>query len=561
MSQVTEGAALAEAKVGRSRRISAFWIIPIVAGLIAAWLAWDTLSRQGPTITISFQGAEGLQAGQSQLKYREITLGTVKELRLAPNHDHVLVKVATTRQAVPLLTEGTEFWVVKPRLFAGNLSGFETLLSGSYIGMLPGRTKKAQRDFTGRENPPVLTSDVPGHTFLLKADRLGSITLGSPVFFRDFDVGEVLGWDLGDMAKNVTIHAFVRAPFDKYVRDDSRFWNASGLDVKLGGSGVEVEVQSLRALLLGGVAFETPEGNQSSASAENHLFPLFAGKEAALAASYTRKVPFVAYFPGSVRGLAPGAEVTMHGLKIGQVTGVRLAYDPAKQALVAPVQFEVQPERFLGVGKRIYANPREGVDELVKRGLRATLQSANLLTGQMMVALDFVPNAPAATVAMQGDAFVLPTVDTGGFSGIEASASELLRKVNTVPLDQIGRNLNDMTAGLNELANGPQLKQALTSLNTLLASTQNTVRDLNAGVAPAARRLPALTASLEKLLKDTNHTLLSVDSAYGDNTRFSRELDRSLAQLNDTLRSLEALSDLLTRHPEALVRGRAGGVE
>ena len=272
------------ARTRRSRRVPIIWSIPLLAIAIGAWLAWDTLSKQGPTITVSFETAEGLQAGQSQLKYRDIVLGTVKSLDLTPDHSHVIVTISTTRQAETLLTKKTIFWVVKPRLFAGNISGLETLLSGSFVGMLPGddAAAPAQREFTGREDPPIITASVPGHTFSVKANRLGSISLGSPVFFRDLSVGEVLGWDIAEMARSVTIRVFVRAPYDRYVNDDTRFWNASGLSLKLGGSGVELQLESLRALVLGGVAFNTPDEKAGAAmSADNHVFPLFSDREAA----------------------------------------------------------------------------------------------------------------------------------------------------------------------------------------------------------------------------------------------------------------------------------------
>src|SRR5271169_2269254 len=304
MSDVAEQrAAVPRARTGRSRRISVIWVIPLVAVAIGAWLAWDTLSKEGPTIRISFDSGEGLQAGQSQLKFRDIVFGTVKSLELAPDHTHVVVTVATTHQAKPLLTDKTIFWVVKPRLFAGNVSGLETLLSGSYIGMWPGQAGgKAEHKFVGHEDPPILKANVPGHTFVLKAERLGSISVGSPVFFRDLDVGEVLGWDIADMAEYVTIRAFVRAPYDSYVHDETRFWNASGISVKLDGAGIDVQVESLKALLLGGIAFETPaKAIHAAVTADNHVFPLFASRDAAINASYTRKIPMISYFPGSVK--------------------------------------------------------------------------------------------------------------------------------------------------------------------------------------------------------------------------------------------------------------------
>src|SRR5499427_7923653 len=427
MSNIAEqrAAAIPRAATRRSRRISVIWVIPLVAVAIGAWLAWDTWSKEGPTIRISFDGGEGLQAGQSQLKYRDIVLGTVKSLELAPDHTHVVVTVATTRQAEPLLTDETIFWVVKPRLFAGNISGIETLLSGSFIGMMPGQAGgKAQRKFVGHEDPPILQANIPGHTFMLKAKRLGSISVGSPVFFRDLNVGEVLGWDIADMAEYVTIRAFVRAPYDTYVHDETRFWNASGVSVKLAGAGVEVQMESLKALILGGIAFDTPAAEiHTAATSENHVFPLFASRDAANNASYTRKIPVISYFSGAVSGLAPGSEVTVHGLKVGYVTDVRLEYDRDRDIVVAPVRYTVEPERIVGVGQRVYKTDRESVEAVLSKGLRASLASASLITGQQVVALDFVPDAPPAAVTMEGEDFVLPTTEGGGFAGLASSAT------------------------------------------------------------------------------------------------------------------------------------------
>jgi paraquat-inducible protein B len=534
------------------------WLIPLVAVAIGGWLAWNTLSKEGPTITLSFETAEGLQAGQSQLKFKEIVLGTVQSLDLTPDHKHVLVKIATTRQAESLLTSTTIFWVVKPRLFAGNLSGLSTLLSGAFVGMLPGETEGApQRSFVGREDPPVLETNVPGHTFLLKAARLGSISIGSPVFYRDLDVGTVLGWDIANMAASVTIHAFVRAPYDSYVHDESRFWDASGFSLKLGGTGVDVQVESLRALLLGGIAFDTPEAQtQTAISSEDHVFPLFKDREAADSASYTRQIPLVAYFSGSVQGLSTGSEVTMRGFRIGRVTDVRLGFDPVRHAIIVPVHFEVQPERIIGIGNRIYKTTAEAVDELVQLGLRAQLQSASLITGQQMVVLDIVPNAPPASVTMEGNNFVLPTTDSGGFAGLQASATELLAKVNTIPFDQIGKSLDGILLAVNTVANGPEMKHSLTDLSATLDRVKDVADHLDSGLSPALKQLPDLVAGLQKTLISTNQLVKSLDGGYGENTQFNRDLARVLVQTNEALSSIRALADLLARDPSALIKGR-----
>jgi paraquat-inducible protein B len=556
MSEVLEQrAAVPRARTGRSRRISVIWVIPLVAVAIGGWLAWDTWSKEGPTIRISFDSGEGLQPGQSQLKFRDIVFGTVKSLELASDHTHVVVTVATTHEAKPLLTDQTIFWVVKPRLFAGNISGIETLLSGSYIGMWPGEAGgKAQHKFVGHENPPILTANVPGRTFVLKAKRLGSISLGSPVFYRDLDVGEVLGWDIADMAEYVTIRTFVRAPYDSYVHDQTRFWNASGVSVKLAGAGVEVQMESLKALILGGVAFETPAAEIHAAeTSEDHVFPLFADRDAANNASYTRKIPMISYFPGSVNGLAPGSDVTMHGLKVGQVTEVRLSYDRAKDIVLAPVRFELEPERVVGVGVRVYKTDAESVEALLKGGLRASLQSASLITGQQVVALDFVTDAEPVPVTNEGDDFVLPTTEGGGFAGLASSANDLLNKVSTIPFDQIGKSLGGILKSVNDATQGPQLKKALSDLSAMIASAQAMMQRLD------TKQLPQLTADLEKTLTSANKLVLSLDSGYGDNTKFNRDLDRLMAQTTDAVRSMRALADLLARHPEALIKGRQEG--
>ncbi len=562
MSDLAEPPPLARASTRRSRRVTVIWLIPVLAIAIGGWLAWDTLSRQGPTITISFASAEGLQAGQSQLKYKEIVFGTVKSLSLNANRSRVLVRVATTRQAVPLLTDKTAFWVVRPRISLGSVSGLNTLLSGSYIGMLPPESGgRLQREFTGLEYPPILQTNDPGRTFLLKASRLGSITAGSPIFYKDLVAGEVLGWEFADMAASVTIRAFVRAPFDGYVHDDTRFWNASGLAVKLSSTGVDVQVESLQALLAGGIAFDTPsEMRGETPTSADHVFPLFANRAAASDASYRRKIPVISFFPGSVRGLGPGSDVTIHGLKVGHVVDVRLTFDSAKDTVMAPVRYELEPERVLGIGaKSKFKTPADGAAALLKHGLRATLQSANLITGQQEVALTFDPKAPPASVTMEGSDFVLPSEEGGGFASLASSATDLLNQVNTIPFAQIGQKLQSILGGVDNAVVSPEMKAMLQRLSATVTSADEMVGNLNKGLSPASRQLPELASGLKKTVTDANKLLLSVNSAYGNNTNFDRELQRLLGQLNEAVISLRSLADLLNRHPEALIKGRPGG--
>ncbi len=543
-------------------RFSLVWAIPIVTAAVGAWLAWDTLSQRGPLITITFQNAEGLQAGQSHVRYKAVDMGVVDQITLTGDLQRVAVRVRMTREAEPLLTEHAQFWVVKPRFFAGSISGLETLFSGAYIGMLPSAPGgKQQRDFAGLEDPPVLQSNEPGHTFLLQAARIGNINIGSPIYYRDLTVGEVLGWDIGDMADNVTLHVFVRDPFFRYVHDDSRFWNASGATVKLGVNGIELQLELLRALVLGGIAFDTPrESRTSPVSAENHEFPLYSSQDEADHASYKQHVPMVAYFGGSVAGLSANAPVMLRGIRIGEVQSVELQYDKASDKVVVPVRFEVEPELITDWPIQPNNELPATLRDLVARGLRVRLESASLITGQKDLNLDVFTNSQPAELRMAGDRYVIPTVANGS-DDVMSSASAILAKLNTVPFDQIGQNLNGTLQGLNGVANGDQLRQSLESLRSTLAGTEDLVQRLNKGVDPALQRLPAIAAELEDTVRRANRLVGSMDNGYGGNSSFNRDFDRMMVQITDTARSVRVLADLLARHPEALIRGRDGATQ
>ncbi len=546
------------AKLDHHRRLSLIWAIPIVTLLIAAWLAWTTLSERGPLITITFESAEGLQAGQSHVRHKDVDMGTVQKVQLTDDLQHVLVTVRMNKEAKPLLNDRTKFWVVKPRFFAGSVSGLQTLISGAYIEMFPSRggTGKPTRSFVGLENPPVLQTEVPGRTFLLKAPRIGSITLGSPVFFRDLQVGEVLGWDVANMAANVTIHVFVRAPFDKYVHDSSRFWNASGASLKLGATGLEFQVESWRALVLGGIAFETPnEGKNSPIAAGDHTFPLYPTQDAANAATYERHIPMLTNFTGSVGSLAAGAPVSLRGIKIGEVKSVELRYDKSIDNIVVAVKYEVAPNRIAQLPPSHGTDLDSRMRELVQRGLRVKVETANLITGQKQLAIDLFPHAPPAALQKQNDTYVIPALP-GSSEDVTAAAGDLLAQLQAIPFDQIGRKLYDTLTGLDGLVNSGALRDSLTSLQQTMTETQSLLHNLNAGAEPLLKRLPSIASSLEETVRRSDQLLGSMQQGYGGSSQFSRDASQLLVQLSEAARSIRVLADLLTRHPEALIRGR-----
>lgn len=552
--------AIVRTRAERRRRISLIWAIPLVTLGIAGWLAWDTLSKRGPLITIQFDTASGLQANQSRIRLRDVELGVVEKVALSADHEHVIVTARMTRDSRPLLTDKAQFWVVKPRFFAGSLTGLETLVSGAYIQLeIAGEGGDPAISFTGLEDPPVLHSSVPGHTFRLKSARIGSLNPGSPVLFRDLTVGEVLGWDVGAMAKDVTIHVFVRAPYDRYVVAKSVFWNASGATVQLGGNGLRVELDSLRALVLGGIAFETPDRVAPSPIAdENHEFTLYSDHSAADAASFDHSLRFVSYFTGAVSGLTTGSLVTLHGQQIGTVSDVALSYDPASDQVRVAVRYEVEPERIVRFKLPGDDNLDKMILDLVHRGLRIRLESGNIVTGSKQLAMDIVPGVPEAAYEKEGDAYVLTPLD-GDQGDITASITALIARVQTIPFEQIGDNLNKTLAGTNGTINDPKLRQAIASLGETLAATQTLMTNLNKSADPLLHRLPQIAADLEGTVKHANLLVSSLDDNHGPGSQFGRDLNRMLAQLGDAARSVRILADLLSRHPEALIRGRDEG--
>lgn len=550
--------AVVRSRLDRRRRLSLIWIIPIVTALLGVWLTWHTLAERGPLITITFETASGLVAGQSHVRTKDVDMGVVEHIGLSPDLQRVVVTVRMKPEARPLLTDKAQFWIVRPRFFAGALTGLETLVSGGYIALQPSAPGgKPKQHFVGLETPPVLTSNVPGHTFLLQAARLGNINLGSPVYLHGLQVGEVLGWDIAHMASHVTLHAFVRAPFDQYVHDTTRFWNASGATVQLSTSGLTVQLESLRALLLGGIAFDTPNPERGQPVAgQNHVFTLYGSEQDAQAAGFTYKIRFLSYFSGSVSGLQANAPVTLRGIPIGEVKSVSLHYDKPTDSVVVAVRYEVEPERIGDLKLPAAKDLEASLTGLVKRGLRVRLDTTSVITGQKSLALDLDPHAPPATLTEQDGVFVLPAVNTGS-ADIAEGASALMAKLQAIPFQQIGDNLNQTLMGMNGLVNGAALRESVQSLRATLANAQALTRHLDQASGPLLNRLPEIARQLDSAVRRVNTLAASMQNGYGSNSTFNDDMRRLMRQTTDTARSFRDLADLLTRHPEALIRGRA----
>jgi paraquat-inducible protein B len=544
----------------RRRRFSFVWLIPIVAAAIALYLGYRTLVQQGPLITITFNNAFGLSEGQTQVKYKAVALGTVETIDLSPDNSHVVVRVRMNGVGTRFLTDHARFWVVRPHFSPSNFSGLDTLVSGAYIEVDPGAPGGHYRaHFTGLQDPPGVRSDQPGHTYVLKAESIGSLSSGSPVFYRDVQVGEVLAYDLGDGLGPVTINVFVRAPYDRLVRPESHFYNSSGVSAGFQGGGFHLEFQSLQAIIAGGVTFDLPrEAADSAPSPNNAVFPLFASKEEAEAAGYQNQIPIVAYFQSSVSGLSRGSPVNVFGIQVGDVTEVKLMLNPDKGTAKVRVAMQLQPERVFSIDEFPKNETAPLVlQKMVDRGLRVVLESGSLITGQKQISLEVVPNAKPAKITREGNALVLPS-QGGGLDNIMASLSDVTTKLSKIPFDALGSNLNKLLVTANGTIGGPEVKQSLTSLSATLKDVQQLVKNTNDGLAPTLKALPGLTKSLQTTLHAATSTLGQVGRGYGSDSDFQRNLEQLMDQANGALRSIKLLADFLDRHPEALILGRTG---
>ncbi len=432
--------ALPKPRVARRREWlpSLIWLIPIVAALVGVTLVVRILMERGPEIVLTFKTAEGLEASKTAVKYKDVQIGLVTHLRLARDRSHVRVLVQLNKDAESFTSEDSRFWVVRPRLDTSGISGLGTLLSGAYIGADAGVSKETAGEFKGLEAPPIVTRDDSGQQFLLRANDVGSLDVGSPVYFRRIKVGQVAAYELDGDGRGVTLRVFVNAPYDKFIGVNTRFWQASGIDAQLSASGFTLRTQSLATILLGGIAFQAPDDAMGPLAKENTSFLLAQDEAAAMKEPDGPSQTLLMYFNQSLRGLSPGAPVDFRGVVIGEVKSIGVEFDRAEREFRMPVLVQVYPDRLRRrageSGTESRATQQERLRFLAEKGLRAQLRNGNLLTGQVYVALDFFPKAPPAKVDVTKNPIELPTM-ANSLDEIQSQVQEIASKLNKVPYE------------------------------------------------------------------------------------------------------------------------------
>jgi paraquat-inducible protein B len=560
-SDTGDDAALPMVRVDHERRprLSLVWLVPLLALVIGAALLVRSVLQSGPGIEIEFRTAEGLEAGKTEVRYKEVVIGRVQSVRLTDARQRVVAVVKLDRSAAGVAVEDTRFWVVRPRVGVGGISGIGTLLSGAYIGVDAGESEQDRAEFVGLESPPDVLRSEPGAVFVLRAGDLGSLDIGSPIYYHRTPVGRVIGYTLDAGADALSVKIFIEAPYLPLVTPDTLFWNASGVDLSIDANGLNLSTQTVASVIAGGVAFDQPPGSlRGKPAAASTTFTLFADRRAAMAPPLGRPLAVRMVFDGSLRGLAPGAPIDLLGVEIGKVRALSLQYDAQQRKVPVQVLADIFPLR-LGAVRGALAGPTPdapGADaallkRLVERGLRAQLRTGNLLTGQLFVAMDFYPKAAALPATLHDGVLTLPTVP-GTLGELQAQLAEVMSKLSKLPIEDIGRGLADTLrqadATLKDLT--PEARQALVETRRTLQSTQTLLGqvgpDAQASLAELRQAMAAARGAIERL----DRNLLD------EGAPMQHKLDLSLEELQRALQSLRLLGDQLQRHPESLLRGK-----
>jgi paraquat-inducible protein B len=520
-------------------RLPLVWLLPAVVVLAGGFVVVREKLAQGTAIEIRFANAEGLEASKTKIRYKDVEIGEVSDIRVSKDRHDVIVTADIHRNSREYLVEDTQFWVVRPRVTGSGISGLGTLVSGAYISVAIGHSAAKQDHFVGLEVPPIVTSDLAGREFVLHADDLGSLDIGSSVFYRHIVVGQVLAYTLDPGGAAVTIKIFVNAPFDTYVTSATRFWQASGIDMSINSNGVKLRTESLTSILQGGLTFQALPGGPTARVPADTSFTLYDDEDRAMRPSETEIRSFIMYFNGSLRGLSPGAPVDLHGITVGEVKSLGVEYDAHTGSVDFPVEVELYPQRFRGhVGHHGGAAPpadnseaasKTMIDSLVAHGLRAELKTGNLLTGQKFVALDMHRDAPKDRVAWVEQPAIFPTI-SGGLDDIQDSVGVIAKKLSKVPFDQLSY----------------RLMSAVASLDQTLKSADHLMQNVDGNIVP----------QVQATLSEAQAAMRNAKDLLGQDGSSQSDLGSTLLQVSRAAKSINALVEYLERHPESLLRGK-----
>ena len=527
---------LDKANVKKVASLSPVWIVPVVAVLIALWLVVKAQLEKGAQVQIIFDAAPDIIASQTLVKLKDVQVGMVKRVKLSADLRRVVVQVELDREVAEHLSENSRFWIVTPRVSASGVSNLGTLISGVYIVMDPGAPGAYQTSFQGLSEPPLYQSDAEGSQYVLQAEELGSLDIGSPIYYRQIRVGEVTSYKLAPTRDHVDVNIFIRAPYDDLVQTRSRFWNVSGIGVSINADGVKANVASLASLIGGGVAFNNGTSFENiQVASSGHRFMLYPDRDSVLEGRFNLKYYYLLKFSSSVRGLSVGAPVEFRGIKLGEVVDVHLASSQNSQRNLH-VYVALEPQRLEPKNSPSRAELDARIEQMVQQGLRAKMKTASLITGSRYINLEFTDLNSGEFI--RGERYSqIPTVPDD-IDQIGNQLADVLDKVAAIPFDKIGVNLSG----------------SLQSMNNFLAKLDQ---------RNTAEKFDGAMENLETTLQSTNEAILemkqamaSLDQAIAPDSELKYELTQMAKSLGDAGKSLELFLNELNRKPNALISGK-----
>lgn len=538
----------------KKRRISAIWIVPIIALIIGIGLMINEWRNRGVPITIEFSSAGGLAAGKSELHYRDVVIGTVESIEFSEDQEKIIVGVSVNRNNKDLLTEDSQLWVVKPRFSSRGISGVDTLISGSYLQIQPGTSSKESREFVGLEAPPITPVGDAGLHITLSAIEGNDIAVGVPVIYHGIVVGRVEQVSFSVESREVEYDLFINAPYDALVTSNTVFWQANGVRLRQSSTGFEIDIASMQSLMSGGIEFDVPDEMPIGYEVQDYArFKLYSNENDYVNFREYESIEYLMEVTESVRGLNEGAPVEFRGYRIGTVHVPELNFAAitgnasekgGKQSVYIVIRLE--PGRVLE--EYDLTEFKQFIDSAIKDGLYASIDSLSLITGARMVNLDY-GDKPVDKIARYGDYELIPSRE-GGFSQITDSANKLLNNLNALPIEQTINEVNSALASLNST-----LKSADSALND--SDLSATIKNVNASMASLNTLISGLNESnASQNLGKSLGALESTLAGFEPNSELYRDLTATVAQLRKTLDDLSPFVNQLSRRPEMLIFGK-----
>lgn len=526
------------AQIKQQRQISAVWIIPILALVMGAWMLFQYISSTGPQITLQLPTADGIEAGKTEIRALNVKVGVITQVTLSENYDHIIAKAQMNKDAERMLREDSMFWVVKPRIGRDGVSGLETLLSGAYIQLQPGKSAEEKEHFTVLDVPPVAAPDAEGRRIILTHREAGKLGVGDPVIFKGFTVGRVEKTSFDVETRQALYQLFIFKPYDSLIRTRSKFWLSSGVDLQLNTEGFELKLGSLESLLTGGVTFDSVPGMDSGDPLTEDMtnFRLYDDVKQLREGIYDEYIDFVMLFDESIRGLKEKAPVEYRGLRIGTVMKVPLRFPTQEESFSVkriPVLVRIELGRLFD---HFHTDSMDEYNEKLKlefaRGLRGTLKTGSLITGALYIDTDFYPDAAKYEPSEFLGLSVFPTM-RGGFAQVQKQVNDFLYKINKLPMEDTLESLN----------------QTLKTSERTLASAERMANSINKLLNQnETQQIPAdIRQSLQQLQKTLD--------GYGPNSTMYSDMQSTLKELEKVMTEFKPVLKQLNDKPNALVFG------